>query len=103
MFENRRDAALKLAARLDEYKGQNPLVLGHSTRGGAHGPAHRRASWSGEVDVVLVRKLRAPGNPEFAIGAVEESGWAFIAPHCAASTGADDGATSRRRRRRSSR
>ena len=42
----------------------------------------------GEVDVVLVRKLRAPGNPEFAVGAVEESGWAFIAPHAGAA-GAD--------------
>jgi predicted phosphoribosyltransferase len=43
----------------------------------------------GEADVVLVRKLRAPGNPEFAIGSIEESGWAYIAPH-ARSTGADD-------------
>ena len=43
----------------------------------------------GEVDVVLVRKLRAPGNPEFAVGAIEESGWAFIAPH-AREAGADD-------------
>ena len=41
------------------------------------------------MDVVLVRKLRAPGNPEFAVGAIEESGWAFIAPH-AREAGADD-------------
>ncbi len=38
---------------------------------------------------MLVRKLRAPGNPEFAVGAIEESGWAFIAPH-AREAGADD-------------
>ena len=45
------------------------------------GPVHRRRSWAGKSNVVLVRKLRAPGNPEFAVGAIEESGWAFIAPH----------------------
>ena len=38
----------------------------------------------GEVDVVLVRKLPAPGNPEYAIGAVDESGWCYLSPHAAA-------------------
>ncbi len=33
---------------------------------------------NGEMDVVLVRKLRAPGNPEFAIGSVDESGWVYL-------------------------
>jgi putative phosphoribosyl transferase len=36
---------------------------------------------SGELDVVLVRKLRAPGNPEFAIGSVDESGWVYVADY----------------------
>jgi predicted phosphoribosyltransferase len=43
----------------------------------------------GELDVVLVRKLRAPFSPELAVGAIEESGWAHIADH-AASAGADE-------------
>lgn len=43
----------------------------------------------GELDVVLVRKLRAPFSPEFAVGAIEETGWAHIADH-AASAGADE-------------
>ncbi len=43
---------------------------------------------AGELDVVLVRKLRAPGQPEFAIGSVDESGWTYLAPFAAAS-GAD--------------
>jgi predicted phosphoribosyltransferase len=42
----------------------------------------------GEVDLVLVRKLHAPGAPEFAVGAVDESGWVYVAPHAAA-MGAD--------------
>lgn len=43
----------------------------------------------GELDVVLVRKLRAPYNPELAVGAIDETGWAYIADH-AISAGADD-------------
>jgi predicted phosphoribosyltransferase len=35
----------------------------------------------GELDVVLVRKLGAPGSPEFAVGAVDESGWTYVADH----------------------
>jgi predicted phosphoribosyltransferase len=38
--------------------------------------------------VVLVRKLGAPGNPEFAIGAIDETGWAYLGPY-AAMAGAD--------------
>ncbi len=33
---------------------------------------------NGEVDVVLVRKLRAPGNPELAIGSIDETGWTYL-------------------------
>src|SRR5512145_248979 len=88
MFDDRNDAARKLAARLEHYKGQNPLVLG-IPRGAVPMACLVADALQGEVDVVLVRKLRAPGNPEFAVGAVEESGWAFIAPH-ARSAGADE-------------
>jgi len=42
----------------------------------------------GEFDVVLVRKLGAPGRPELAVGAVDEAGWTHVAPHAAA-VGAD--------------
>jgi len=34
---------------------------------------------AGELDVVLVRKLRAPHQPELAIGSVNESGWTYLA------------------------
>ena len=43
----------------------------------------------GELDVVLVRKLRAPFNPEFAIGAVDEPGTMQISEY-APMAGADD-------------
>jgi predicted phosphoribosyltransferase len=35
----------------------------------------------GELDVVLTRKLHAPGSPEFAIGAVDETGWTYLADY----------------------
>src|SRR5258705_10791733 len=87
VFENRRDAALRLADRLASYKGKNPLVLG-IPRGAVPMARLIARQLDGEVDVVLVRKLRAPGNPEFAIGSVDESGLTQVADY-AASTGAD--------------
>ena len=35
----------------------------------------------GDLDVVLVRKLRAPNQSELAIGSVNESGWTFVADY----------------------
>jgi len=86
-FRNRIEAADKLAARLEVYRGRNPLVL--AIPRGAVPMAHVIAdALGGEVDVVLVRKLGAPGNPEFAVGSIDESGWAYVADY-AASAGAD--------------
>ncbi len=87
VFESRRDAALKLVEKLTGYKGKNPLVLG-IPRGAVPIARFIAEQLGGEVDVVLVRKLRAPGNPELAIGSVDESGWTHVAEY-AASTGAD--------------
>jgi predicted phosphoribosyltransferase len=42
----------------------------------------------GELDVALVRKLRSPFNPEFAVGSVDETGWSYISAEAAAA-GAD--------------
>lgn len=77
MFRDRADAAAQLAVALAPWRGSRPLVLG-IPRGAV--PMARRIAEAldGEFDVVLVRKLRAPGNPEYAIGAVDESGWSFL-------------------------
>ena len=87
MFKDRDDAARQLAGRLDAYRGRNPLVLA-IPRGAVPMGKLLAGLLEGEFDVVLVRKLRAPFQPELAIGAVDESGWTTIAPY-AASTGAD--------------
>ncbi|TFH86038.1 phosphoribosyltransferase [Billgrantia azerbaijanica] len=82
MFRDRLDAADRLARRLESFKGQNPLVLA-IPRGGV--PMGRRLAdaLAGELDVVLVHKIGAPGNPEYAIGAVSETGSVHLDPAAA--------------------
>ena len=86
MFDDRNDAARQLAEALKQYRGQNPLVLA-IPRGAVPMAKIIADELGGSFDVVLVRKLRAPFQPELAIGSIDESGWAYIADH-AASTGA---------------
>lgn len=80
MFRDRNDAASRLAERLRVYRGKNPLVLA-IPRGAVPMAKIIADELGGELDVVLVRKLRAPNQPELAIGSVNESGWTFIAEY----------------------
>lgn len=82
MFHDRDDAARQLADKLTEYRGQNPLVLA-IPRGAVPMAKLIAQRLEGELDVVLVRKLRAPDQPELAIGSVDESGWTYIADFAA--------------------
>ena len=86
-FRDRADAAAQLARALAAYRGQRPLVLA-IPRGAVRMGRLIADSLDGELDVVLVRKLGAPGSPEFAVGAVDETGWTFVAPY-AERVGAD--------------
>lgn len=72
-FKNREEAAALLADRLAAYGAQQPLVLG-VPRGAVPMARIIADALGGDLDVVLVRKLRAPGQPELAIGAIDESG-----------------------------
>jgi putative phosphoribosyl transferase len=88
LFENRTDAAEQLAKALEQYKGDDPLILG-IPRGAVPMARIIAERLNGDTDVVLVRKLRAPGKPEYAIGSVDESGWAYVTADAAAA-GADE-------------
>jgi predicted phosphoribosyltransferase len=88
LFDSRLDAARRLARALAAYRTKNPLILA-IPRGAVPMGAELARELGGELDVVLVKKLRAPGSPEFAIGAIDESGWTYVADY-AAETGADD-------------
>jgi len=73
IFEDRQDAAEKLADRLAYLSGERPLVLA-IPRGAVPMGRVIADRLGGDLDVVLVRKLRSPFNREFAIGAIDETG-----------------------------
>ena len=77
MFKNREDAALQLAQRLRARRLRNPLVLA-IPRGGVVVGAVLARELKAELDVILARKLRAPHQPELAIGAVSEDGDMYL-------------------------
>jgi putative phosphoribosyl transferase len=94
-FADRLDAGRRLASALSAYRGRHPLVLA-IPRGAVAMGAEIAKLLGGELDVVLVKKLHAPGSPEFAVGAIDESGWTFVAGY-AAQAGADEAYLARER------
>ena len=86
MFEDRAHAAHLLANALKSYRGRNPLVVA-IPRGAVPMAKIIADELGGEFDIVMTRKLHAPGNSEFAIGAVDETGWTYLADY-ARETGA---------------
>jgi predicted phosphoribosyltransferase len=79
-FRDRTDAALQLAAKLKERRLKDPVVLG-IPRGGVVVAAVLAKELKAELDVVLARKLRAPGQQELAIGALGEEGRILLNAH----------------------
>ena len=73
IFDDRIDAANQLADRLMYLKGERPLVLA-IPRGAVPMGRVIADRLGGDLDVVLVRRLRSPFNREFAIGAIDEAG-----------------------------
>jgi len=79
-FSDRRDAGRRLAARLERFRGARPVVVG-IPRGGVPVAAEVARALDAPLDVVLVRKVGAPRNREFAIGAVAEGGVRMLSAH----------------------
>jgi len=80
MFRNRDDAARQLAEMLKGRELHDCLVLA-IPRGGVVTGAVLARELGAELDVVLSRKLRAPGQPELAVGAVSEDGYIYLNHH----------------------
>lgn len=72
-FIDRAEAGRVLASSLDRYRGLNTICLG-LPRGGVVVAAAVAESLNCALDVIVTRKIPAPGNPEYAIGAVSEGG-----------------------------
>jgi len=77
MFRDREDAARRLAQKLQGRAFRDPLVLA-IPRGGVVTGAVLAQELGAALDVVLARKLRAPDQPECALGAVSETGGVFL-------------------------
>ena len=79
LFHDRIEAGQRMAEALQAYQGRSPLVLA-IPRGAV--PLGRVVAdeLRGDLDVVLVRKIGAPHNPEYALGAVDEGGWVYRNP-----------------------
>ncbi len=72
-FQDRHDAGRRLAALLEPFRDERPVVVG-IPRGGVPVAAEVARALGAPLDVVVVRKIGAPQNPEFAIGALAEGG-----------------------------
>lgn len=81
VFEDRRDAGRRLAAVLGDdpaLRGSDRVVVLAVPRGGLPVGAEVARVHGAEFDIVVVRKLRAPQNPELGFGAVGSDGHAEI-------------------------
>lgn len=68
-FESRRDAGRKLAKKLSERSFENPLILA-LPRGGVPVAYEVANALGAQMDLLFVKKIGAPGWPEYGIGAV---------------------------------
>jgi len=69
MFKNRQEAGRGLVEKLKKFKGPKTLVLGLA-RGGVVMASEIAKALGASLDVLVVKKIGAPGNEELAIGAV---------------------------------
>jgi len=74
LFTDRREAGRKLALLLDNYQNHKDVVVLGLPRGGVVVAHEISKSLNLFLDVICPRKIGAPFNPEFAIGAITETG-----------------------------
>lgn len=77
LFADRREAGRRLGAALERFRGEDPVVLA-LPRGGVPVGYEVARALGAPLDIVLVRKLGSPFNPEYGIGAIAEGGVRFV-------------------------
>ncbi|OLE41442.1 MAG: hypothetical protein AUG16_00205 [Thaumarchaeota archaeon 13_1_20CM_2_39_20] len=76
IFNDRVDAAEKLAKKLEWLRGEDPIILAIPRGGVIIGDVIAKALGA-KLDIIVSRKVGAPYNPELAIGAVMHDGSFF--------------------------
>lgn len=80
VFQNREEAGRRLAAELIAYRDDPGGVILALPRGGVAVGYQLGLALHLPLDVFITRKLGAPGNPEYALGAVAETGTVYLNP-----------------------
>ena len=78
MFRNREDAARILAEELTQYRNDPTALILALPRGGVAVGYQLSLALHAPLDVFITRKIGAPGNPEYAIGAATETGSHYL-------------------------
>ena len=82
-FADRRDAGRQLAERLLPLADEDPVIVG-LPRGGVPVAEEVATALGAPLEILLVRKLGAPHNPEYGIGAIAEDGTRVFDPEALA-------------------
>jgi len=77
-FTDRHDAGQRLAAKLLKYKNDPHAIVLGLPRGGVITAYETAKILKLPLDIIVTRKIGAPGNPELAIGAVDDLGYALF-------------------------
>ena len=78
IFADRRGAGKRLAPLLEKYRGMKYAIVLGLPRGGVITADEVARELELPLDITVPRKLGAPGNEEFAIGAITEDGGVFL-------------------------
>jgi putative phosphoribosyl transferase len=89
VFSDRVDAGRRLAAQLQHLRDEHVVVLG-LPRGGVPVAAEVARALAAPLDVILVRKLGVPSQPELGMGAIGEGGARVLNPDIVAAAGVSD-------------
>jgi len=87
LFSDRVDAGKKLAKALERFKGSDVVILG-IPRGGVVVANEVAETLGAPLDVVVTRKIEAPGEPEYGLGAVTQDGEVILDRKAVESLGA---------------
>jgi predicted phosphoribosyltransferase len=86
-FKNREEAGRRLVERLIQYRGDSTAIILALPRGGVAVGYQLSLGLHLPLDVFISRKLGAPDNPEYALGAVGETGTIYLNPDAMAAYG----------------
>lgn len=86
LFRDRRDAGRRLATELMSFVEERPVVVA-LPRGGVPVGVEVARALRAPLEILAVRKLGAPGNPELGVGAVAEDGTGVLDPQSASMLG----------------